>query len=262
MCLLKKFGIASLGIFFLTSTVFGVFDAETIRKENIETGFLSYPHLDTIQPYNMHTPPTKTVDIVDWDALAKIEDGSITECSQPSTSSESWQFLEQYKRPETKFILVSRYNAPYPCRYVDEHLRSHHFGMASLEDIPTPIAQKFSSKYLVFFREGNFYKEFFHDPETSINAVKHEEMHLIQVAHNPQLERYMWNDGKTKLADFGRFIEGCTDFHFRTNGPGYYYYVEDYEKMLSDALKNDQKILIDRACGGDYDAFVELGSGD
>ncbi len=259
MYFLKKLSVAIFwGIVFFASTAFGVFDAETIRRENIETGFLSYPHLDRIQPYNIQTPPTKTVDIVDWEALEKIEDGSLEFCSPASTASQSWQFLASHKRPETTFILVSQYNEPYPCRYVAEHLRSHHFGMASLEDIPTPIAQKFSSKYLVFFREGNFYKEWFHDPQTSINGIKHEEMHLIQASHNPRLEKYMWNDEKTKLTDFGRFIEGCTDFHFQTNGPGYYYYVEDYEKMLSEALMNNQKDLIDRACGGDYDAFLEL----
>lgn len=262
MGLLKKFGVVmGFGLFAFSSVALGIFNAEAIRIQNIQTGFLSYPHLDTIQPYNIQSTPTKTVDIVDWEALDAIPNGSIEECSKPSTASKSWQFLTEHKRSETDFILVSRYNESYPCRYIAEHLRSNHFGMASLEDIPLAISQKFFSKYPIFFREVSFYKEWLHDPKTSINGLKHEEMHLIQALHNPYLERYMWNDNKTKLTDFGLFIEGCTDFHFKTNGPGYYYYVEDYEKILSDALMNDRKIQIDRACGGDYDAFVQLGSG-
>jgi len=259
MDLFRKISVVfALGTSCFLSIAFGLFDAESIRIQNIETGFLSYTRLEGIQRYEILAEPTKTVDMVDWEALKKIPNRSIEQCSNPSTSSESWQFLEQYKRPETDFILVSRYNNSYPCQYVAHHLRNHHFGMASLEDVPLSIAEKFASSYPVFFREVSFYQKWFHDPDISIAGLKHEEMHLIQASHNPLLERYMWNNEKTQLTDFGKFIEGCTDFHFKTNGPGYYYYVENYERMLSDALMNDQKMILDRACGGDYDAFLQL----
>jgi len=129
--------------------------------------------------------------------------------------------------------------------------------MASLEDIPIAISQKFFSKYPIFVREIKFYRKWFHKPET-VDYIKHEEMHIIQALHNPYLERYMWNDEKSALTLFGEFIEGCTEFHFKTDGPEYENYVSEYERLLTNALKNGTKIEIDRACGGDYDAFVQL----
>ena len=232
-------------------------DTNTLRSKNIETGFLSYQHLDVIQPYTVQSLPPKVVDIVDWEALNAIPNGSIQTCSQINKYSESWDFVQTHKRAETEIILVSRKNESYPCHYIATHLWKNQFNMASLEDIPLAISQKFFTKYPVFVREIKFYRKWFHKGET-IDYIKHEEMHLIQALHNPQLERYMWTEDKTALTPFGEFIEGCTEFHFQTDGPEYENYVSEYERLLTSALKNGTKIEIDRACGGDYDAFVEL----
>jgi len=234
------------------------FDSDTVIQQNTHTGFLSYHSLEKINPYTLQTPPTKKLDIVDWEALEKIPDRSIESCSEVSTASKSWKFLQAHKRPETDVLVVSRWNKSYPCQYMAKHLDRHGFAMAALEDVPIPIAQKFRSKYLVFFREGSFYKSYFHKPEKTIAYLRHEEMHLIQALHNPLLEKYMWHQGKENITEFGAFIEGCTEFHFPTGGPGYRSHVETYKKLLDQALKNDQKFLLDRACSGDYDAFLTL----
>ncbi len=251
---------ACLGLFILSSIAFGASNTNGLRSKNIETGFLSYQHLDTVQPYTVVSLPPKVVDIVDWETLNAIPNGSIQTCSPINKYSESWDFVQTHKRSETEIILVSRENESYPCQYVAMHLWKNQFNMASLEDIPLAISQKFFSKYPVFVREIKFYRTWFHKAAT-VDYIKHEEMHIIQALHNPHLERYMWNEDKSSLTEFGEFIEGCTEFHFKTDGPEYENYVSEYERLLTSALKNGTKIEIDRACGGDYDAFVRLGAG-
>ena len=94
MDLFRKISVVfALGTSCFLSIAFGLFDAESIRIQNIETGFLSYTRLEGIQRYEILAEPTKTVDMVDWEALKKIPNRSIEQCSNPSTSSESWQFL-------------------------------------------------------------------------------------------------------------------------------------------------------------------------
>jgi hypothetical protein len=69
----------------------------------------------------------------------------------------------------------------------------------------------------------------------------------------------MWRPGKKGLTDFGRFIEGCTEAHYPTNGFLHYApYVQHYKKTLEAMLRQDKKNLVDAACLGDVDAFREI----
>lgn len=216
--------------------------------------FFEITSLAEITPYNLNNKPHRTVDLVDWEKLNAIPNNSIESCSDIDKTSASWQFMNTHKRPETDILLVATSNELYPCQYMARHLQTHRFGMASLEDIPLAVSQKFASKYPIFFRQAKFYKKSFHDPDKALNYLKHEETHIIQGRYNPWLERYMWNQEKTALTPYGRFIEGCTESHFPTDGPGYEAYVEEYEKFL----QKNTKTNVDHACSGNFDTFEKL----
>ncbi len=208
--------------------------------------------------FDLEKSPTKSFDVLDWAEINKIPDGSIETCTPIDLASESWRYTEKHKAAKTKIMLVSGFETRYPCRYMWEHLQRFKFGMSSLEDVPLPILKKFTYPKMIFYRKDIFYDWYFYSGLAS-NRIKHEEMHILQYEHNPNLERYMWNEAKTKLTNFGEFIEGCTESHFPTAGfLNYSPYIQRYHQILEFGINTNRKKLVHKACLGNYDAFWDL----
>lgn len=214
-------------------------------------------------------PDQKHPGVVDWKgvkdyeldmvALRGIKDGSIVVCNEIDLNSASWEFMAKNKREATEIILVSVDDELYPCRYVAEHLVKYNFAMASLEDVPREVADKFAAEHPVFYLDGSFYRSVVYNNGRSLGYLRHEELHLFQVANNPDLEKFMWNEDKSDSSDFGNFVEGCADFYFPTGGPGYDGYVKRFKVWLDLALRQEKIGWLDRACSGVYLDFVRLG---